>query len=202
MTEFERKVFNTLNDHIYLTECSSDDLDEVCRILDCTLHSGATRWALVFPKHKIVFKFPKYNETSRDYCAMELKNYELGKKFGIEKCLLPISYIGTLECDIPIYVQPMYTVSVSDTDYRVSRSYEEKCEKLRGSVVFRKICRGIYDTPPRVWVARATQIYGKKFMRKFEQWSHAGKVNDLHSSNVGWLRKQPIIIDYAGYQGD
>lgn len=179
----------------------NDDLYPIAKRLGAKLSWGATRWAFIFEKHQTVVKFPKYDETDEDYCELELKNYNLAKEYRVEKCLLSIEYIGTTASGIPIYIQPMYTTSHGDLSYPLQKKWDMKCEKLRCSPVMRKIKDGCLYTPPNLWLVRATQIYGKAFMRSFQKWSHECKVNDLHSSNVGYLRKQPIIIDYAGYHG-
>lgn len=178
-----------------------DDLRPIAEQLGARLRSGATRWAFVFEKHQTVIKFPKYDETDEDYCELELANYNHAKEYRVEKCLLPIEYIGTTESGIPIYIQPMYTTSQDQLDYNIVKKWERKCESLRRSPIIRKVKDGCLYSPPNLWVTRAVQIYGKAFMKSFQVWSHKYGVNDLHSGNVGYLGKQPIIIDYAGYHG-
>ena len=51
------------------------------------------------------------------------------------------------------------------------------------------------------WYARVLQLYGKKFLASFEQFSNEVQLNDLHNGNIGWRNGRPIILDYAGYQG-
>lgn len=183
----------------YSPDC--DDLYPIAESMGAKLESGATRWAFIFEKHQTVIKFPKYSEIDDDYCELELINYTKAKEYRVEKCLLPIEYIGTTESGIPIYIQPMYTTSHGDLGRYLQKKWDMKCDSLRRSPIMRKIKDGCLYTPPNLWITRATQIYGKAFMRSFQKWSHECKVNDLHSSNVGYLGKQPIIIDYAGYHG-
>jgi hypothetical protein len=155
----------------------------------------------VFEKHKMVVKFPKYEETDTNYCDLELKNYNKAKECRVEKCLLPIEYVDTTDRDIPVYIQPMYTTSHDYLDYNLSRRWGKKVQNLHHKKIVEKVEAGCLYSPPQLWIERAIQIYGKRFMRAFEHWTRENRVNDLHSSNVGYLGKQPIIIDYAGYHG-
>lgn len=195
------KVIEAIN-HAGLdrTPCSSE-LCPIAEQLGARLSSGCTRWAFVFEKHQMVVKLPKYDETSEDYCEIEVANYNRAKEFRIEKCLLPIEYVGTTNDGIPVYIQPMYTTSHDRLDYAIQQKWAEKSKKLHRSPIVNKVRSGCYYSPTHLWVERAIQIYGKAFMKSFQRWSHECKVNDLHSSNIGYLRKQPIIIDYAGYHG-
>ena len=203
MDKLTAKVLSTMNEMLSVdNRCPEfDELDKIAQHLGANLCSGATRWAFVFPCYKVVFKFPKWDETDDDYCELELRNYNLGKKYGIERCLLPIEKVGETDSGIPVYVQPMYTTSHEDLPYGVRRRWERKLHGLHQAEIIRKIENGCHYCPTRLWVERATQIYGKAFMKSFQKWSKEGRVNDLHSSNIGYLRKQPIIIDYAGYHG-
>lgn len=199
--ELAFKVIRALDKAGVGREPCSSQLHPIAERLGAKLHSGATRWAFVFPKHQVVVKFPKYDETDEDYCQIEMENYHKAKGYGIEKCLLAIEYVDTTDGDIPVYIQPMYTTSLDRLDYNVQQKWRTKVEKLHRKPIVEKIENGCCYAPSRLWVERAIQIYGKRFMRSFQEWSRECQVNDLHSSNIGFLRKQPIIIDYAGYHG-
>lgn len=181
---------------------SYGSLEYIAKKLGAELHNGATRWAFVFKKHRIVFKFPRFNRTDLDYCEIELNNYNIAKEYRVERALLPLEFMGKTSCGLPIYCQPMYTKSYGDTHYKEIHILERKMGRLTRSSTIDKIQEGMYSSPSRIWTARATQIYGKAFMKSFEAWSHRCEVNDLHSGNIGWLGKMPIIIDYAGYRNE
>lgn len=180
---------------------SYGSLERIAKKLGAELHNGASRWAFVFKEHRIVFKFPRFESTDCDYCEIELKNYNSAKEFRVERVLLPVEFVGETTCGLSVYYQPMYTKSQGDMRYEEIRNLERKMGQLPHSPIIRKIREGMYSAPERIWIARATQIYGKAFMKSFEAWSRKCQVNDLHSGNVGWLGKMPIIIDYAGYHG-
>ena len=199
--ELAFKVIRALNEAGIGKDPCSSELYPIADKLGAKLHHGATRYAMVFEKHQMVVKFPRYYETEEDYCEIEMHNYNRAKEYRVEKCLLPVEYVGTTENDIPIYIQPMYTISLDCLDYRVQHKWQEKAKKLHHSTIVGKVRDGCHYAPNQLWIERAIQIYGKAFMKSFQRWSHDCRVNDLHSSNVGFLRKQPIIIDYAGYHG-
>lgn len=196
------KVINALNECKELgREPDSFILRPIAEKLGAKLRNGATRWAFVFEKHQVVIKFPRYEDTDEDYCEIELKNYNRAKEFRVEKCLLPIEYVGTTYTDIPVYIQPMYTTAHDCLDRGMEEKWQRKLRGLHRAPIVAKVKQGCLYDPPRLWLERAIQIYGKAFMLSFEKWTRECQVNDLHSSNVGYLRKQPIIIDYAGYHG-
>lgn len=200
-TSLALQVIQLMNEMITNNDdpVSSNDLSPIAKKLGAKLAWGATRWAFVFERQGIVVKFPRYEETETDYCEIEYDHYLAAKNYGVERCLLPIQPAGTTESGIPVYVQPMYSFAQSAIPPVIARQWESKMKNLRKAPVMQKIERGCYEAPTGFWLKRATQIYGKAFMRSFEKWTHECAINDLHSSNVGYLGKQPIIIDYAGY---
>ena len=175
-------------------------LEECADALGCDFNNGASRFAFIFHEEEIVFKFPFYYRTKIDYCEIELDHYEEAKQYGIEKILLPIYYMGITAEGIPVYLQPMFTKAECDLHYYERDEIDNKINVPKSFVdKVRRNCRDSFT--PRTWTGRAIQIYGKKFMRKFERWTIECDVNDLHGGNVGYLNKQPVIIDYAGYYG-
>lgn len=180
---------------------SYSTVEKTVHSLGAAMGRGETRYAIVFRKYGVVFKFACHEDYYEDYCALEVKNYELAKKYGVERIVLPIELVGVTSHGLAVYIQPMYTTAQSGLPAVVETSYSRKTN------VSKQFARKIQDNAfdgyrlSILWLRRATQIYGKKFMRRFEEWTHEAEVNDLHSNNVGYLRKQPIIIDYAGYHG-
>lgn len=200
MTELMQRVIDTLNGYDF--ECLSYyEIESICDKLHCEYGSGATRWALIFPEHQIVFKFQRCAETRTNYCEIEYANYQKAIEYRVEKILLPIELVGTLKSGHRIYCQPMYSYShyQMPDDRRIGM--EKKIKTVLQSSIVHKVSCGCYYAPNREWLARAIQIYGKKFMRSFEKWSMECNVNDLHTENCGFLRNQPVIIDYAGFHG-
>lgn len=194
-----------------LNDCCANDEDiEDCldqfenTVVGCSIASGETRYAIILKGLDFVLKIPRYEYCKEDYCEVEVNNYEIAKKYRVERVLLPIEHYYTTSSGIAIYKQPKYSFSTSDGDYH--RDYRKYLTKrntpIRANIV-RRIQTNCYDGHriDQRWMARVLQLYGKKFCRSFEAWSQECHVNDLHNSNTGWLNNKPIILDYAGYRG-
>jgi hypothetical protein len=175
----------------------SHRFEEMAEELNCLTSNGATRRVFIFPKLGIVIKFP-YSEY--DYCKQEVDFYESAKEYGVEKLLLPIEKVGVTKGGIPLYIQPIYKYTVEEMEWDKKDKVRKRTRKTRNHKIIRKIARGCYYSPDSEWVTRATQLYGKKFMLSFENWTKAHRVNDLHDQNVGYIGNfRPVLIDYAGY---
>ena len=197
----------TIND--FLTKARKEKIDlsdyfdlcQFCNENELEFDSGASRLCVIFPKEKKVLKIPK-SGCSIDYCAREIHNFKLAQEYKVEKVLLPIALL----CEVngcKVYCQPMYTSSMGDMNRKERDKLNEKIKDLPTSKITKKVQRGVFDgkwrSLDRYWTARMVQLYGKKFAMSFETWTHTAKVNDLHNSNIGWLDRKPIILDYAGY---
>lgn len=174
-----------------------DYLYEVAKRLDCEANSGATRLVLIFPKQGWVIKIP-YGR--HDYCAQEVESYRTAVKYGVERLLLSIEKVGETAHGIPLYIQPMYKITVNDMNRRDQDKIRQLCKKTTNYHTIAEIRRSCYCGPESNWVARATQLYGKKFMRSFEKWTREFRVNDLHNANIGYIKGyRPVLVDYAGF---
>ena len=165
--------------------------------LKCKTSSGATRRVFIFPKLGVVIKFP---DESNDYCEQEVRFYESAKAYGVERLLLPIEKVGVTKGGNPLYIQPIYKFTIAEMDYAKQEAVAKRFRKTRKVATVRAVGCGCYYSPHKDWLARAIQLYGKKFMRSFEEWTNTNHVNDLHSQNIGYIGNfRPVLIDYAGY---
>ena len=196
MKEFIEKAQNV---NLY----DSVEFRQLCRELDVQRGTGASRMCAIFPAERMVIKVPRMESCREDYCEREMKNYESAKQYRVERILLPTTFIGENAKGCKMYAQPMYDSAMCDFHGRKCDRMIEKLHGLQEVERQAKIREGCFDywRINRYWCARVTQLYGKKFMRSFEKWTHFAKVNDLHEGNVGWLNGKPIILDYAGYFG-
>lgn len=168
---------------------------------DLEFSSGETRWCLYQSHWSEVIKIPRFDNVVDDYGAIEVENYAKACDLGIERIFLPTRQICVLDSGCPVYAQTKFTC-----DHGAYRS-ERQLVKTVKNCLNHKICeaalRGMYQSHRinRYWFARAYQIYGKKFMRVVEDFTRDNQIGDLHHHNLGWLGKQPIILDFAGYHG-
>jgi hypothetical protein len=176
---------------------SCNRFSEMGAKLKCKTSSGATRRVFIFPKLGVVIKFP---DESTDYCEQEVRFYESAKAYGVERLLLPIEKVGVTKGGIPLYIQPIYKFTIAEMGCRQQEMVANRFRKTRKVATVRAVSHGCYYAPNKDWMARAIQLYGKKFMRSFEEWTNTNHVNDLHSQNIGYIGNfRPVLIDYAGY---
>lgn len=199
----QQEVFDLLNGSLIDKQIGYDDLWEFCRSHDLEMFSGETRYCIASKDWDFVLKISRFDNVRDDYNAIEFANYENSCKLGIEKIFLKMWKFGTLDCGLDIYAQVRFSFSHSDIDIKKERKMRKQTDKIRSCKVFRKSHENAYDgyRISNEWYARAYQIYGKQFMRKFERFTKQHRIGDLHTSNVGYLGKMPIILDFAGYHG-
>ena len=199
----QQEVFDLLNGSLVDKQIGYDDLWEFCRSHGLEMFSGETRYCIASKDWDFVLKISRFDNVRDDYNAIEFANYENACKLGIEKIFLKMWKFGTLDCGLDIYAQVRFSFSHSDIDCNKERKMRKQVQKICSCKIYRKSHEHIYDSH-RIspdWYARAYQIYGKQFMRKFERFTRDKRIGDLHDSNVGYLGKMPIILDFAGYHG-
>ena len=197
----QQEVFDLLNGSLVDKQIDYDDLWEFCRSHDLEMFSGETRYCIASKDWDFVLKISRFDNVRDDYNAIEFANYENACKLGIEKIFLKMWKFGTLDCGLDIYAQVRYSFAHSGIDNKKERKMRKQTDKIRSCKIYRKSHEHAYDgyRISNEWYARAYQIYGKQFMRKFERFTRDKRIGDLHTSNVGYLGKMPIILDCAGY---
>ena len=199
----QQEVFDLLNGSLVDKQIGYDDLWEFCRSHGLEMFSGETRYCIASKDWDFVLKISRFDNVRDDYNAIEFANYENSCKLGIEKIFLKMWKFGTLDCGLDIYAQVRYSFAHSGIDNNKERKMRKQTDKIRSCKIYRKSHENAYDgyRISNEWYARAYQIYGKQFMRKFERFTRDKRIGDLHDSNVGYLGKMPIILDFAGYHG-
>lgn len=199
----QQEIFDLLNGIILNKYISYEELRKFCRSHGVEMHNGETRYCIVGKDWDFVLKISRFDNVQDDYNAIEFTNYENACKLGLEKIFLKMWKFGTLDCGLDIYAQTRYSCAHSDLDYNKEKKMRKQTKKVRSCKIFNKSHEHVYDSyrVSNDWYARAYQIYGKRFMRKFEHFTHQKRIGDLHNSNVGYLGKMPIILDFAGYHG-
>lgn len=170
---------------------------------------GASKFVFTRPEWNYVIKIPRTEVIGRndfiDYIDLEVKNYEVAKKMGIEKILMPNTCVGWINYrgeTVKIYQQPKYTRSWWLFDEELARILKKRMHYNWNEI--HKIKRNFFDYGIRLgdaWVGRIVQLYGMNFLRKVAEWTNKCAINDLHMSNYGVLGHKPVIIDYAGFLG-
>lgn len=164
------------------------------------MHSGATRICVYHKDWDFVLKFDEAYRTTA-YCSLECYHYEMAKAYRVEKVLLPIERVVTFDNGLKIYRQIKFTTGWNDLSPKDNKTLRSAYEQVRRSKSFKKIHDGMNYGTHEYWIARVTQLYGKKFMRSLEDWISQYQINDLHMGNIGLLNGVPVLLDYAGYRG-
>lgn len=195
---------------------TSDDVDDlVCDIeknfpdLDFTFEMGATKCVIIPIEADFVIKIPFDGENRRideyhewdefyqftgggadgwDYCDQECAYYEdVVKGSGFEKFFLPNN---VLSFNWPVYIQQKAEI-VNETRRETSKKSKEMVKEIRKTIW----CRF-----PNTWLELCLEKFDYD-VNKFKNFICFldDNFSDLHSSNIGYLDDQPVIIDYAGY---
>lgn len=187
--EYRCDDFSFLDDKPYISQIDYD---------------GATKIVFLSDSWDFVFKVAKY-DCSRNYCELEMKNYQAAKEFNVQKIFLETALFWTFGNGLELYIQPKFDFTCWDyLQYHNGRSTLKRKLNNYGTKNTTKAWNGMYDSS-RInlyWFSRVIQLYGKKFVYSLELFSQKQKMGDLHMSNIGWKDKKPVIFDYAGYFED
>lgn len=169
-----------------------------------TVCHGVSKIVFIPPDWDFVIKIPKLYATKQNYCAKEYDNYKNAGE--LQSILLETDFIYKTLKGLELYAQRRFSVVWEDLPR--TNQLQLLAENPYNEHLIIKIINACYDNDtethpcnilPLEWVGLAVAHYGKKFWRKFEQFTHNRKINDLHEGNVGFAFNRPIIIDYAGY---
>jgi hypothetical protein len=164
------------------------------------MHTGATRICVYHKDWDFVLKFDEAFETTH-YSALEYYHYEMAAQYNVQRVLLPTAKIASLPCGLKIYRQAKYSVGWNDVKAKEWARLRKTYDQMRKSKAYGKISKGMHYDTHNYWRARATQLFGKKFMKSLQEWIAEYEINDLHTGNIGLLNGVPVLLDYAGYRG-
>ena len=133
--QYARKL-DSLIDHydywkLYFAHPVSFDSDY--NFEDIIITCGATRCALIDDNCDMIVKFDIYSDNGDEICARELQYYEDAQKFGVDKCFVPVKFLGYYEKEIWFYQD----YEVEDLVYCYADEETEFAEKLQ-EIVERK----------------------------------------------------------------
>lgn len=160
-----------------------------------------------YTSEKYAYKFDLHDETAE----VEYQNYLTAVRMGAARILLPTEKIGTNKYGVTIYRQPKFSYSDACVDGICFKKDNLKCQELNELLAganisddtITAICHEMYECyrieDATLWLKRAVQLYGVKFMYRFAEWTNECEVDDLHLNNIGWIGNyRPIVLDYGG----
>lgn len=171
--------------------------------------SGASKGVLIFPDFGFVIKIPfifcdgdemcgaQDGINAWDYCSQEVCRYEMAEEEGFGDIFLETDLLGEVN-NHPIYIQP-YAEVLSKID---GSEYDSKHRS--GTDMDRTFVKEIddaenYDTLSSMWEADLLVRYGIEKFKSFKKYIKDNWINDLRDENIGYIGKNPVLIDYAGF---
>lgn len=171
------------------------------RGIEFSYSEGATKGCFIFKNFVLKFNLADGNSRRIDDCVgRELEIYNKAKEKGLEKILVPTYPFYTNCYGITFIKQQKISCSIDSQSGKKRKENLNKCKNVSNKAIY-KVRRGFYKRTcsNSQWLARAIQIYGKNFMKDFEQFTHEYQINDLHYGNIGYIGKLPVILDFSGY---
>ena len=172
--------------------------------------SGATKAVIWTDELPYVIKIPFIDKGSvyRDFCRIELQNYEQAHHFPeIVACFAWVDYLFEYEGH-PIYIMEKVDCdedSISDAAY--SSSFEDFCERegyTEGSEEYEDV-RDHFSDEYYDWWEGLEQMeslfcdsWGADIYDKFRAYCETRDINDLHTANWGWRGSELVAVDYSG----
>lgn len=171
--------------------------------------NGASKGVLIFPNFGFVIKIPfifcdgdemygaQDGVNAWDYCSQEVCRYEIAEEEGFGDIFLETDLLGEVN-NHPIYIQP-YAEVLSKID---GSEYDSKHRS--GTDMDRTFVKEIddaenYDTLSSMWEADLLVRYGIEKFKSFKKYIKDNWINDLRDENIGYIGKNPVLIDYAGF---
>ena len=103
-------------------------------------------------------------------------------------------------------IQEKIDFSTSNLPIKKDDRYSYKTRNVSPSIIekmngcFSQMSRGRELNP--LWASMAIILYGKRKCKALCKFIVENNINDLHGSNIGYLKDKPIILDFSGYHRD
>lgn len=191
-----------------LTEWACDEyIFPYLKDMHCDFAAGATKFVFLFEDTDFVIKLPyrgtiyedEFSEFcggfcgSWDYCETEVNLYKAAKEAGLERCFAKTTEVGTLNGH-PLYAQEKALIwgdihDINDYSEQKKRSTRERCQS--GDKYY-------YCFHP-CWLSDFLDYYGEEMFDQFMDFIEEYVIEDLHSSNLGYINGRPVVVDYSSF---
>ena len=165
--------------------------------------SGATKGVLIFKQFDFVIKIPytscdgdeligavvKNSDDCWNYCQAELERYERACQLGIQDAFAEIDELFDLPNGFPAYIQKFCDTFAYA--YPAGQDYIEEVSTTN--------LKNSYSFLDELWENTLYTKKGKDFFCKVKEFIKIEDINDLRRANIGYLKGQPVLIDYAGF---
>ena len=133
-------------------------------------------------------------EFDGNYCGREADISDMATAEDLEECFAITECVGRCRGYL-IYKQARATTILDDV-------LDEKSDSL--SLEERKSIRdkcnnmGVYGFNI-YWLKDFLEFFGEEILKQLDRFINTYDINDLHTSNVGYIGNRPVLIDYSGY---
>lgn len=135
----------------------------------------------------------------------EVLIYKKAVKAGLEM-FFPKTEVLLINNGVIFVIQDKIDFSSLNIPSAIEDRYLYKTKTVSSAIIekmedrFSSIVRGRdLDT---LWASMAIVLYGKKKCKALCRFVIENEINDLHRSNIGYLKNKPIILDFSGYHRD
>lgn len=172
------------------------------------IHDGASKLCIV-PKHAdFVIKWSTTcYELSDDWdeALDEVSIYNKAVEAGLGM-FFPKTEVFCVIDGITFVIQEKIDFSALNTPNNKADRYAYQTRTISPAIVekmsdcFSRLYRG--RNLDFTWASMAIVLYGKKKCKALCRFVIENEINDLHRSNIGYLKNKPIILDFSGYHRD
>lgn len=167
-----------------------------------TITNGCSKNCLIFRNEDFVIKWCAYG---REEAQKEISLYNLAKEKEIE-CFFPATELFATVNGIVFVKQEKIDACCDDLQSDKEKTYS-RIGRTVSDKVFLKMSKEMRTAHPHygripnsLWVHMAISLYGKCRCKKFCEFLHTHKINDLHSGNLGYKNNKPIVLDFCGFE--
>lgn len=174
---------------------------------DYQVADGASKMCIILKGANFVIKWSTCynNESGFDEAYDEVLIYEKAVKAGLEM-FFPKTEVFCTYNGITFVIQEKIDFSTFDIPMSKVNRYTHKTRTVSPAVIekmdncFYQMRRGRELNP--LWASMAIILYGKRRCKALCKFIVENNINDLHDSNIGYLKDKPIILDFSGYHRD
>ncbi len=168
---------------------------------------GASKMCIIPREADFVIKWSTgYDcESGFDEAYDEVLIYQRAIKAGLEM-FFPKTEVFCTYNGINFIIQEKVDFSTSNLPIKKDDRYSYKTRNVSPSIIekmngcFSQMSRGRELNP--LWASMAIILYGKRKCKTLCKFIIENNINDLHGSNIGYLKDKPIILDFSGYHRD
>lgn len=175
---------------------------EKCRVCD-----GASKMCIILKEADFVIKWStcfNYDDGFNE-AYDEVLIYQRAVKAGLEM-FFPKTEVFCIHNGVIFVIQEKIDFSTYDIPALKENRYSHKTRTVSPVIIdkmdncFFQMKRGRTLNP--LWASMAIVLYGKRRCKALCKFIVENNINDLHGSNIGYLKDKPIILDFSGYHRD